>query len=66
MKKNKRICVFIGNRANYSSVKAVMTAIKNHKDLELKVILGASAVLERFGKVSDLIEKDGFSLDYIF
>ena len=50
----RKICVFIGGRANYSSIKAVMRAIQNKRGLELQVILGASAVLDRFGKVEDL------------
>ena len=56
----KKICVVIGSRANYSSVKSAMTAIAAHKDLELQVVLGASAILDRYGDVARLIEKDGF------
>jgi UDP-hydrolysing UDP-N-acetyl-D-glucosamine 2-epimerase len=66
MKNKKKICVFVGSRANYSSIKSVMVAIKKHEDLELQTILGSSAVLDRFGKVSDLIVQDGFSIDYVF
>ena len=62
----RKICVFIGGRANYSSIKAVMRAIQNKRGLELQVILGASAVLDRFGKVEDLIRKDGFEPNYTF
>jgi UDP-hydrolysing UDP-N-acetyl-D-glucosamine 2-epimerase len=62
----KKICVFVGNRANYSSIKSVMIAIQDHPQLELQLVLGASAPLERFGKVQNLIKDDGFSPDYIF
>ncbi len=62
----KKICVFVGSRANYSSIKSVMSAIKSHPKLELQVVLGASAVLDRFGKVEDLIRKDGFEPNFIF
>jgi UDP-hydrolysing UDP-N-acetyl-D-glucosamine 2-epimerase len=62
----KKICVFIGSRANYSSIKSVMKAVKAHPKLELQVVLGASAILERFGKVKNLINKDGFEADAIF
>lgn len=62
----KKICVFVGSRANYSSIKSVMSAIKLHQKLELQVVLGASAVLDRFGKVEDLIRKDGFEPNFIF
>jgi UDP-hydrolysing UDP-N-acetyl-D-glucosamine 2-epimerase len=56
----RKICVYIGSRANYSSIKSAMIAIKNHPNLDLQVIVGASAVLDRYGAVVDLIEKDGF------
>ena len=62
----KKICVFIGSRANYSSIKSVMKAVKAHPKLELQVVLGASAILERFGKVKNLINEDGFEADAIF
>ena len=45
----KKICVVIGSRANYSSIKSAMLAIDNHNDLELQVIITASALLNRYG-----------------
>lgn len=65
-KKMKKISVFIGSRANYSSIKSVMRAVKNHPDLQLQTIVGASAVLDRFGQVATLIEQDGFKPDHRF
>ena len=60
----KKICVIIGSRANYSSIKSVMQAVKDHPLLELQLIVGASAVLDRYGSVVDLIEKDGFLVNF--
>jgi UDP-hydrolysing UDP-N-acetyl-D-glucosamine 2-epimerase len=60
---NRKVCVVIGSRANYSSIKAVMQAVKAHPALELQLIVGASAVLDRFGSVVDVIERDGFRVD---
>lgn len=56
----RKVCVVVGSRANYSSIKSAMRAIQNHPDLELQVVVGASAVLDRYGAVADLIERDGF------
>src|SRR5437016_797070 len=56
----KKICVIIGSRANYSSIKSAMRAITKHPDLELQLVVGASAVLDRYGNVIDLVERDGF------
>ena len=62
----RKICVFVGSRANYSSIKSVMQAVKDHNDLELQVVTGASAILERFGNVDQLIRDDGFIPNYTF
>jgi UDP-hydrolysing UDP-N-acetyl-D-glucosamine 2-epimerase len=59
----KRICVVVGSRANYSSIKSAMRAIKAHPALELQLVVGASALLDRYGSVVDLIERDGFTPD---
>lgn len=56
----RRVCVVIGSRANYSSIKSVMRAVDTRDDLELQVLVGASAILDRFGSVVDVVEADGF------
>lgn len=56
----RKICVVVGSRANYSSIKSAMRAIQKHPNLELQVVVGASALLDRFGSVADLVEADGF------
>ena len=59
----RKVCVVIGSRANYGSIKSVMRAVQAHPDLELQIIVGASALLDRFGSVVDVIERDGFAPD---
>ncbi|MFH1244952.1 MAG: UDP-N-acetylglucosamine 2-epimerase [Candidatus Omnitrophota bacterium] len=62
-KKKKRIAVVIGSRANYASIRSVLKHILRYPDtLELLIFAGASAVLDKYGQVVDLIEKDGFSI----
>jgi UDP-hydrolysing UDP-N-acetyl-D-glucosamine 2-epimerase len=58
----KKICVVVGSRANYSSIKSAMRAIAAHPKLELQVVAAASALLDRFGSVVNLMEKDGFAI----
>ena len=58
----RKVCVVLGSRANYSSIKSAMAAIKAHPDLQLQVVAGASALLDRYGTVVDLVEKDGFEI----
>jgi UDP-hydrolysing UDP-N-acetyl-D-glucosamine 2-epimerase len=56
----RKVCVVLGSRANYSSIKSAMRAIQNHPDLELQLVVGASALLDRYGQVVNLVERDGF------
>jgi GDP/UDP-N,N'-diacetylbacillosamine 2-epimerase (hydrolysing) len=60
-KPKKKICVVIGSRANYGRIKTVMSAVRDHPDLELQLIVGASALLWRYGQAIDVIERDGFT-----
>lgn len=59
----RNVCVVVGSRANYSSIKSVMQAVKAHPELQLQVIAGASALLDRFGSVVETVEADGFDID---
>ena len=56
----RKICVVVGSRANYSSIKSAMRAIDDHPELELQLVVGASALLDRYGSSVDVIEADGF------
>jgi UDP-hydrolysing UDP-N-acetyl-D-glucosamine 2-epimerase len=61
-KKKRKICVVVFSRANYGRIKAVLREINNHPDLELLLVVGASALLWRFGDITDIIKKDGFEV----
>ena len=41
-----------------------MYEVKKSKSLDFKLIVGASAIIDKYGSVSDLIEKEGFKIDY--
>ena len=36
----RKVCVIIGSRANYSSIKSAMTAVSAHPDLTLQLVVG--------------------------
>jgi UDP-hydrolysing UDP-N-acetyl-D-glucosamine 2-epimerase len=59
----RRICVVVTARPSYSRIKTALTAIEAHPDLELQLVVGASALLDRFGSVVDRIVSDGFSIE---
>ena len=58
----KNICFIIGSRANYSSIKSVLSAVNKCNKFNLQIILCASALLERYGNVSKNITNDGFEI----
>jgi len=60
--KQKKICMVVHSRANYGRIKSVLQALKDHPDVELQLVLGASALLERFGNIRGIIENDGFDI----
>jgi UDP-hydrolysing UDP-N-acetyl-D-glucosamine 2-epimerase len=43
-----------------------MRAVKAHPDLQLITVLGASAVLDRFGNIEEQVRADGFNVDAKF
>jgi len=59
----KKVCAVVGSRANYSSIKSALRSVRDHPELELQLVVGASALLDRYGTVADLIEQDGFEAD---
>ncbi len=61
--KKRKICVIVHSRANYGRIKSVLQQIQQHPDLELKLVVGCSALLYRYGNVRDVIERDGFTID---
>ncbi|MFD0977923.1 UDP-N-acetylglucosamine 2-epimerase [Salinimicrobium gaetbulicola] len=60
--KKRKICVVVTARPSYSRIKTALTAIQNHPDLELQLVIAGSALLDRYGNAVDFIEKDGFPI----
>jgi UDP-hydrolysing UDP-N-acetyl-D-glucosamine 2-epimerase len=59
----RKICVVIGNRANYSSIKSALLSIKKHPFLKLQIVTFASALIKKYGLINDTIKSDGFKID---
>ena len=59
----KKICFVILSRANYGSIKSLMHEIKRNNQFKLQIVVGASAIISKFGNVKDIIKKDGFKID---
>jgi UDP-hydrolysing UDP-N-acetyl-D-glucosamine 2-epimerase len=58
----RKIAVVITARPSYSRVKTALAAIKQHPDLELYIIVAASALLDRYGSAVNYMQKDGFDI----
>ena len=58
----RKICVVVTARPSYSRIKTALTAIENHPDLILQLVIAGSALLDRYGNAVDFIEKDGFKI----
>jgi UDP-hydrolysing UDP-N-acetyl-D-glucosamine 2-epimerase len=59
----RKVAVVITARASYARIKSALTAIRAHNDLELFVVVAASALLDRYGNAVDVIARDGFRAD---
>jgi UDP-hydrolysing UDP-N-acetyl-D-glucosamine 2-epimerase len=56
----RRICVLVTARPSYSRIRSALHAIQSHPELELQLVVAASALLERYGNAIQAIEHDGF------
>lgn len=58
----RKICVIITARPSYSRVRTALKAIQEHPELELQLVVAASALLDRYGSTVNFIESDGFHI----
>jgi UDP-hydrolysing UDP-N-acetyl-D-glucosamine 2-epimerase len=56
----RKVCVVVTARPSYSRIKTALQAITAHPDLELQLVVAASALLGRYGTAIDFIAADGF------
>jgi UDP-hydrolysing UDP-N-acetyl-D-glucosamine 2-epimerase len=54
--------VVVTARPSYSRIKTALNAIQEHPDLELQLVVAASALLERYGSATRYVEDDGFKI----
>jgi UDP-hydrolysing UDP-N-acetyl-D-glucosamine 2-epimerase len=62
MTDKRKICVVITARPSYSRIRTALKAIQAHPDLELQLVVAASALLDRYGRVVETIKRDGFTI----
>ena len=59
-----KIFIAIGSRANYSSIKSFVHECHKDNKVELIIACFASAILDKYGDVSSLIENEGYPVKY--
>jgi UDP-hydrolysing UDP-N-acetyl-D-glucosamine 2-epimerase len=59
---HRKICVVVTARPSYSRIRTALQAIRGHADLELQLVVAASALLDRYGNAVQAIERDGFEI----
>lgn len=58
----RKVCVVVTARPSYARIRTALHAIHQHPDLELQLVVAASALLDRYGNTIRHIEKDGFPI----
>jgi len=60
---SRKVCVVVTARPSYSRIKTALSAVNAHPDLELQLVVAASALLDRYGSAIEQVEADGFHID---
>lgn len=60
----RKICVVITARPSYARIRSALEALREREDVELQIILVASALLERYGRIEQVVERDGFTINW--
>jgi UDP-hydrolysing UDP-N-acetyl-D-glucosamine 2-epimerase len=56
----RKVCIVVTARPSYARIKTVLEATAHHPELQLQLVVAASALLDRYGPVVEVIRRDGF------
>ncbi len=59
----RKVCVVITARPSYARIRSLLHAVRVHSELELQLVVAASALLDRYGSADKVIEDEGFHID---
>jgi UDP-hydrolysing UDP-N-acetyl-D-glucosamine 2-epimerase len=63
LNRKRKVCVVITARPSYARIRTALSAIRDHAELELQLVVAASALLDRYGNAAKVIEREGFKID---
>jgi len=58
----RKVAAVVTARPSYARIKTALQAIQQHSNLDLQLIVAASALLDRYGDITQYIESDGFDI----
>jgi UDP-hydrolysing UDP-N-acetyl-D-glucosamine 2-epimerase len=58
----RRVCIVITARPSYARIKSALRALREREDVELQLVVAASALLDRYGNIVDAVRRDGFDI----
>lgn len=61
----RKVCVVVTARPSYSRIKTALEALRDRSDVQLQLVVAASALLDRYGSAVEVIESDGFTPDHL-
>jgi UDP-hydrolysing UDP-N-acetyl-D-glucosamine 2-epimerase len=61
--KKRKICFIITSRIHYGRSKLILQELKRRADVELQIVVAASALLENYGNVLEDLHRDGFNIN---
>ena len=63
--KIKKIVLVVFSRANYSTIKGILAEIKKDKKIKYILIVGSSAIIDKYGSILKIIKNDGYKAHYL-
>ncbi|MEK7524453.1 MAG: UDP-N-acetylglucosamine 2-epimerase [Patescibacteria group bacterium] len=63
MKHKRKICFVITSKIHYGRSKLILEELRKRSDVELQIVVAASALLEMHGNVLEDMERDGFAVN---
>ena len=61
--KKRKICFIITSKIHHSRSLLLLEELRARDDVDLQIVVGASAILPEYGDVIPLLEKDGYKID---
>lgn len=58
----RKVCFVITSKIHYARNRLILEKLRDHPDIELQIVVGGSALIDRFGKIDEDLVQDGFTI----